>query len=158
MATAWYGLLRRSPRRILAAALALILSDGAVALIAVKNDDGLVLALMVETFGVAVVGALLAFRPARSLPPAPRPLHSVLFVNPRSGDGRAARTGLVEAARGRGIETIEMKPGGRFGSAGARCGGAGRRRPGDGRRRRLLADVNGRVLSTTSRSVSTARR
>jgi hypothetical protein len=100
LATAWYGLLRRSPRRILAAALVLILSDGAVALIAVKNDDGLVLALMVETFGVAVVGALLAFRPARSLPPAPRPLHPVLFVNPRSvRESRlSARAGAIRCA------------------------------------------------------------
>lgn len=111
LAAAWYGLLRHGPRRILAAALVLILGGGAVALIAAINDNGLLLALMAVAVGVAVGGAMLAFRPARSLPPATRPTHPVLLVNPRSGDGRAARTGLVEAARGRGIETIEMEPG-----------------------------------------------
>jgi diacylglycerol kinase family enzyme len=34
----------------------------------------------------------------------------VLFVNPRSGGGKAARAGLVEQARERGIETIVLHP------------------------------------------------
>jgi diacylglycerol kinase-like protein len=38
----------------------------------------------------------------------PRP---VLFVNPRSGDGRAARAGLAERARDRGIEVVVLAPG-----------------------------------------------
>ncbi|HYC80824.1 MAG TPA: diacylglycerol kinase family protein, partial [Solirubrobacterales bacterium] len=36
--------------------------------------------------------------------------HPVLFVNPRSGDGRAVRAGLVAAARERGIEVVEIDP------------------------------------------------
>jgi diacylglycerol kinase family enzyme len=35
----------------------------------------------------------------------------VLFVNPRSGGGRAARSGLAAGARERGIEVIELRPG-----------------------------------------------
>ena len=39
--------------------------------------------------------------------PPPRP---VLFVNPRSGGGRAAEAGLVERARERGIRTVVLEP------------------------------------------------
>jgi len=35
----------------------------------------------------------------------------VLFVNPRSGGGKAERVGLVERARKRGVETIVLDPG-----------------------------------------------
>ncbi len=66
---------------------------------------------MVAAFAVAVAGARVAFRPAHALPPAPAPAHPVLFVNPRSGGGKAAKAGLVEEARARGIEAVEMAPG-----------------------------------------------
>ncbi len=110
LAVAWYGVLRRGARRVAAAAAVLILIATAAAVMA-GNGNGLVMALVIGAFAVALAGARAAFRPARSLPPAPNPIHPVLFVNPRSGDGRAGRTGLVEKARGRGIETIEMAPG-----------------------------------------------
>jgi diacylglycerol kinase family enzyme len=109
LAVAWYGLLRRGARRMLATALVLILIGAAVAVM-VANHNGLVLALVVASFAAGVAGGRVAFRPNRSLPPAPAPLHPVLFVNPHSGEGRAARTGLVEEAQLRGIETIEMGP------------------------------------------------
>jgi diacylglycerol kinase family enzyme len=35
----------------------------------------------------------------------------VVFINPRSGDGKAARFRLAEAARARGIEPVELRPG-----------------------------------------------
>jgi len=35
----------------------------------------------------------------------------VLFVNPRSGDGKAARAGLAERAREKGIEAVILAPG-----------------------------------------------
>ena len=44
----------------------------------------------------------------------------MLFVNPRSGEGRAAEVGLAEAARERGIETVELEPGRR--PRGSWCG------------------------------------
>jgi len=38
------------------------------------------------------------------------PQRPVLLINPRSGDGKAARAGLAERARERGIETIVLEP------------------------------------------------
>ena len=35
----------------------------------------------------------------------------MLFINPRSGDGKAARAGLAERAREKGIETVILAPG-----------------------------------------------
>lgn len=43
----------------------------------------------------------------RAAEPARRP---VLFVNPRSGGGRAAQAGLVERARERGINALVLGP------------------------------------------------
>ena len=43
--------------------------------------------------------------------PADPPRRPVLFVNPRSGGGKAARAGLAERARERGIETVVLDPG-----------------------------------------------
>jgi diacylglycerol kinase family enzyme len=37
--------------------------------------------------------------------------HPVLLVNPKSGDGKAGRFGLVDEARARGIETVVLGPG-----------------------------------------------
>jgi diacylglycerol kinase family enzyme len=65
----------------------------------------------IVAFLISIAGARVAFRPNRSLPRAAPPRHPVLFVNPRSGDGRAARVGLVDAARNLGYETIELAPG-----------------------------------------------
>ncbi|HKC26860.1 MAG TPA: diacylglycerol kinase family protein, partial [Jatrophihabitans sp.] len=47
----------------------------------------------------------MGWRPAD---PARRP---VLFVNPRSGGGKAARAGVAERARERGIEAVILEPG-----------------------------------------------
>ena len=44
----------------------------------------------------------------RPADPARRP---VLFVNPRSGDGKAARAGVAERAREKGIEAVILAPG-----------------------------------------------
>jgi diacylglycerol kinase family enzyme len=38
------------------------------------------------------------------------PLRPVLFVNPRSGGGKASRAGIAESTRERGIEVIELSP------------------------------------------------
>jgi diacylglycerol kinase family enzyme len=55
-----------------------------------------------------------------------RPQRPVLFINPRSGGGRAGRAGLAEAARERGIETVVLQPGDDLGALaeGAAAGGA----------------------------------
>ncbi len=110
LGAAWFGLLRRGPRRWLALALAAGFVAGAIAALVEGENHG-VLAFVAIGLGVGVYGARRAFKPDRSLPPAPPPRHPVLFVNPRSGDGRAGRVGLVEAARQRGIETVVLEPG-----------------------------------------------
>src|SRR5690242_21320533 len=43
--------------------------------------------------------------------PIDSPRQPVLFVNPRSGGGKAARAGLAERARERGIEVVVLDPG-----------------------------------------------
>ena len=55
-------------------------------------------------------------QPARKLSPygwrsADPPRRPVLFINPRSGDGKAGRAGLAERARDKGIETVMLAPG-----------------------------------------------
>lgn len=43
--------------------------------------------------------------------PVDPPRRPVLFVNPRSGDGKAARAGVAERARGKGIEVVVLLTG-----------------------------------------------
>ena len=43
--------------------------------------------------------------------PLIRPRRPVLFINPRSGDGKAARARLDERARDAGIEAVILNPG-----------------------------------------------
>jgi len=55
-------------------------------------------------------------QPARQLSrygwqPADPPRRPVLFINPRSGDGKAARARLAERARDTGIEAVILDPG-----------------------------------------------
>jgi diacylglycerol kinase family enzyme len=110
LVSAWLGLLRRGLARWvgLAAAVALLVISVAVP---ADGDRGIPLILVAVSFVSAVSGARLAFRPDRSLPRAEPPKRPVLFVNPRSGDGRAARAGLAEEARRRGIEVVELGEG-----------------------------------------------
>jgi len=110
LAAAWFGLLRRGPRRWIALAIAAGFVAGAVAALIAGDNHG-VLVFVVLGLAVGVYGARRAFKPERSLPPARPPRHAVLFVNPRSGDGRAGRVGLVEAAPKRGLETVVLEPG-----------------------------------------------
>jgi diacylglycerol kinase family enzyme len=110
LGAAWYGLLRRGLARLLGSGVAAVLIGGAVVAM-FSGDSTAVLVLVLVTFVAGVGGARVAFRPNRSLPRAQPPRHPVLFVNPRSGDGRAARVGLVEAAEQRRIETVVLGPG-----------------------------------------------
>jgi diacylglycerol kinase family enzyme len=110
LAVAWIGLLRRGPGRLAATVAAALLLGIAIGMV-LRGDNGWALGAGLLAALVAIAGARSAFRPQRALPPAPAPRHPVLFVNPRSGEGRADRVGLVGAARERGIETVELGPG-----------------------------------------------
>jgi diacylglycerol kinase family enzyme len=76
-------------------------------------DDGFLRLLLLFALGALVwhVGARIAFDTHVALPRGAPPRRPVLFVNPRSGDGKAARVGLVDQARARGIDTVELEPG-----------------------------------------------
>lgn len=110
VATAWWGVQRRGAARVVGLVLALLLLGGAVALLVVERlllENLLVLAAV----GGALLAARMAFRVHADLPRAQRPQHPVLFYNPRSGGGKAARFRLASEARRRGIEPIELRPG-----------------------------------------------
>jgi hypothetical protein len=110
LAAAWLGLLRRGPLRLAGVAVAALL----VALAAgttISGDNGWALGIVVVAFIAGVAGARIAFKPDRSLPRATPPRHPVLFVNPWSGEGRAARDGLIGAARERGLEMVMLERG-----------------------------------------------
>ena len=64
-------------------------------------------------FGLAARAAVRAAPDGRGsgAHPVPPARHGVLVINPRSGDGKAARVGLAAAAARRGVRTIELGPG-----------------------------------------------
>jgi diacylglycerol kinase family enzyme len=110
LGAAWLGLLRRGPLRLAGVAAAALLIAVAIGT-TLTGDNGWALGIVLVAFLLGVGGARVAFKPNRSLPRVAPPRHPVLFVNPWSGDGKAGRVGLVEAARRVGIETVELKAG-----------------------------------------------
>ncbi|MGR7027050.1 diacylglycerol/lipid kinase family protein [Geodermatophilus sp. URMC 62] len=109
-AGAWEGVLRRGWGRVAGLAVAAVALAGGVLLLI---DEGYSRTLLLLGLGALVLyaAARSAFRPDVVLPPAEPPRRPVVVVNPRSGDGRAARVGLTAAARDRGIEVLELRPG-----------------------------------------------
>jgi diacylglycerol kinase family enzyme len=106
----WYGITRRGTQRIAALTGAVVLIVGAIVLSIIWGyvlEDVLLLAAAMAT----LAAARRAFKPKARLPPAPAPSHPVLFYNPKSGGGKAAKFHLVEEAQRRGIEPIELTPG-----------------------------------------------
>src|SRR5947209_13674483 len=107
---AWYGVARRGAARVGAIVATALLLVCAVVLIIIQRgvlEDLLVLG--------AAVGSLAAARSAFSvhvqLAMAEPPARAVLFYNPLSGGGKAARFHLADEARRRGIEPIELRHG-----------------------------------------------
>lgn len=110
VAAAWHGVQRRGIARILGATAAVLLLAGAVVLVVV---EGYPIANVLIAVGVvaSLAAARTAFAVRVRLPPALRPSHPVLFYNPRSGGGKAARFHVADEARRRGIEPVELRPG-----------------------------------------------
>ena len=106
VAAASYGVLRRGAARTIGIAVALLSVGGALALVIIQGQ-----VLVIATVGGALIAGRLAFRVHVDLPRAQRPQHPVLFYNPRSGGGKAARFDVAREARRRGIEPIELRPG-----------------------------------------------
>nr|WP_221374205.1 diacylglycerol kinase family protein [Actinoplanes polyasparticus] len=109
----WYALTRRGLLRWLAVLVAAV---GVLMMVTIGLSLFLTQAAMLIVFAVAGRYALgphssatiSGGHPARPVPAARR---GVLLINPRSGDGVAARAGLAEAAAARGLEVITLGPG-----------------------------------------------
>lgn len=104
-----YGLVRRGLVRVMALVLAGVLVVGALG----QLFDGRALDRLIVAglLWLAFSAAWAAFAIPVSLPKARRPRRPVLFLNPRSGGGKAERWQLADEARERGIERIELQPG-----------------------------------------------
>jgi len=108
--SAWYGVRRRGLPRAIGVGAAGLFVAGAIVLIIIEGRVIADLAVVAALTG-GLAAARQAFQFHADLPRASRPLHAVLFYNPRSGGGKAQRFKLPEEARRRGIEPIELKPG-----------------------------------------------
>src|SRR3954454_3038910 len=110
VALGWYGLRRRGAARAVGLGGAVVLLAASIVLLLVQGslvDNAIVLAGVAVTVGAAAT----AFATRAELPAAPRPEHPVLFMNPRSGGGKATKFHLADEARKRGIEPVELSPG-----------------------------------------------
>ena len=105
----WYAVVRRGALR--AVALAVGALGFAVALVLVLAEGRLHWILVAAVIALASTCARAAFGARARLPSAPAPRHPVLFLNPRSGGGKAARFSLEQEARFRGIEPVLLEPG-----------------------------------------------
>ena len=113
----WLALTRRGRRRA-AAATTIAVACAGLAVVGVEHWSRLLqflpVAVLIVAFGVAARAALRGTRlgtaaaTRRRVAPAQR---GVLIVNPRSGDGKAARLELAQEARERGLETVVLEPG-----------------------------------------------
>ncbi len=107
---AWYGLLGAGPARVLGlvlAAMVLLLATVAMLL----YGEGFAGALVVlGLLALASLAGRQATRASSPLPAAPVPSRPVLFLNPKSGGGKALQFNLATEARKRGIEPVELGP------------------------------------------------
>jgi diacylglycerol kinase family enzyme len=109
-AVGWWGLIRGSWERVVGGIVALVLVVGAVVLAVVEGHVVLDV-LILAGFGAALAAARAAFVVHVTLPAGARPVHPVLFYNPKSGGGKAERFDVAGEARARGIEPIELQRG-----------------------------------------------
>lgn len=117
---AWWFVTQHMPRRVIGAAGAIVgLALSAIAVAhALRHADRVLwrLVVVVGLFAITLICARIAMLPdlhrieirARAAGP---PQHPVLLCNPRSGGGKVEKFGLVELARGLGVETVMLEPG-----------------------------------------------
>ena len=107
---AWHAVRHSGVPRALLGLAAALLAVGAIVLVILEGSL-LGNVVVVVAFLASLASARAAFAVHVSLPSKAPPSHPVLFYNPRSGDGKAARFALADQAKRRGIESVELKPG-----------------------------------------------
>jgi diacylglycerol kinase family enzyme len=110
LASAWQGLLRRRVARAFGLALAALALAAVLVMILVEGRP-LENAIVVGGAALSLALARVAFEVHAPLPVVAAPSRPVLFVNPKSGGGKAERVSLTDEARSRGIETVELRRG-----------------------------------------------
>ena len=107
---AWYGALREGVRRSVGLIVAGVLLVAVLAMMIIEGPLLWELAVILA-LALSLTAARGAFTVRADLPAAPRPRHAVVFWNPKSGGGKAAKANLDQEARLRGIEAVELKLG-----------------------------------------------
>ncbi|MCY1145518.1 diacylglycerol kinase family protein [Actinoplanes sp. Pm04-4] len=112
-AATWYAVTRRGVLRWAAVLVAVL---GALMMVTLGLSLFLTQAAMLVVFALAGRYALGPHSAAmitggHPAQPVPAARHGVLLINPRSGDGAAARAGLADAAAARGIKVVTLGPG-----------------------------------------------
>jgi len=107
---AWFGVVRRGVLRIVGLAVAVLALLGVVALL-FRNNGWPYLVWLVIGVVIWHAASRVASRVHVRLPAAEPPRHSVLFINPWSGGGKAAKVGLTGEAAKRGIKVVELHRG-----------------------------------------------
>src|SRR3977135_4144193 len=98
LVAAWYGVARRGAAHVIGLTVAVLALVGAILLIV--TDGGLpYLVLIIAGIGIGHLAARAAFRVHVRRPPAPRPERPIVLINPRSGNGKAAKHSLADQAR-----------------------------------------------------------
>ncbi|WP_214368824.1 diacylglycerol/lipid kinase family protein [Pseudonocardia sp. H11422] len=110
LVAAWFGVVRRGWQRIVGLTVA-VLALGGAALLLIANDGWPYLLVIVVGVAIWHAAARAAFRVHVHRPAATPPSRPVLFVNPRSGGGKATQVGLTGEAAKRGMRTVELHPG-----------------------------------------------
>ena len=110
LVAAWYGVVRGGRQRTVGIAVAVLALVGAAVLLT-RNGSWLSLVLLVLGIVIGHAAARAAFQPHVHLPAADPPQRPVLFVDPWSGGGKAAKVGLAAEASTRGIRTVELRRG-----------------------------------------------
>ena len=120
LAAAWVAVTRTGARRLVATAVGVLVAIGLVVVV-VGADDYLLVSLLVRLVALGVAVALGRFAlnlsdaalsrsqtPGTPVPPATR---GVLFMNLKSGGGKAERFHLVDECNKRGIEPVVLEAG-----------------------------------------------
>jgi diacylglycerol kinase family enzyme len=110
LGAAWFGVIRGGTQRVVGIVVALLGLVGAAALL-IRNGNWLSLVLLLLGIAIWHIAARAAFQPHIHRPVADRPRRPVLFINPWSGGGKAAKVGLAAEAAARGIQTVELRRG-----------------------------------------------